>query len=144
MSAWLWLLVAVGFGIVEVTNLALFALFAAVGAVAAAVASGAGGGPLAQTVVFAAVSVGGVALVRRPVVRALGPRRGRALRSGVAGLVGQHGTVVSRVAGDKVPGAVHVRGEDWPAISYDDRAYEPGELVEVLDIESTRLVVTAG
>ena len=40
-------------------------------------------------------------------------------------------------------GRVHARGEDWPAITYDDHPCEPGQVVEVIDIEKTRLVVTA-
>jgi membrane protein implicated in regulation of membrane protease activity len=50
---------------------------------------------------------------------------------------------VDHVDRTEVPGRVHARGEDWPAITYDDRPCEPGQVVEVIDIEKTRLVVTA-
>lgn len=141
MSAWIWLLIALVLAVVEVTNLAIFAVFAAVGALAGALASALGADAAVQIALFAGVSVGGVALVRRPIVRALG--RGRVLRSGVAGLVGQHGTVVAEVSGTTAPGSVHVRGEDWPAVTYDHAVLEVGQPVEVLDVDSTRLVVTA-
>jgi len=143
MSPWIWLLLALVFAIVEVTNLAFFAGFASLGALAAAVAAAAGGGLPAEVAVFGVVSVGGVAVLRRPLMRALGPGHTRALRSGVSGLVGLEGTVVSRVEGTTSPGSVHVRGEDWPAISYDDLPCEPGQTVAILDIDRTRLVVTA-
>jgi membrane protein implicated in regulation of membrane protease activity len=142
MSAWIWLLLAVVFAVVEITNLAFFALFAVAGALAAALTAGVGGGIVAQTVVFAGTSIGGVVVLRRPLMNALGTRRAPALRSGVSGLVGLNGTVVTRVDGLDHPGAVHVRGEDWAAVTYDDHPYEPGEVVHILDVERTRLVVT--
>jgi membrane protein implicated in regulation of membrane protease activity len=142
VSAWIWLLLALVFAIIEVTNLAFFAVFAVVGALAAALTAGLGGGAFAQTIVFAGVSVGGVVLVRRPLMQALGPRRGAALKSGVSALVGLNATVVQRVDGLDHPGSVHVRGEDWAAVTYDDRPFEPGEVVHILDVERTHLVVT--
>jgi membrane protein implicated in regulation of membrane protease activity len=143
VSAWIWLLVALGFILIEITNLAFFALFAALASVAAAVASGVGGGLLTQVVVFVAVAVGGVVVLRRPLVAAFGHRRGATFRSGVAALVGERATVVDRVVGCDAGGRVHARGEDWSAITYDDRPHEPGEVVEVVEIDKTRLVVTA-
>ncbi len=146
MSAWFWLLAAVVFVVIEVTNLAFFALFAAAGAVGAAIVSAAGGPTVLQIVVFAVVALGGLVVLRRPLLGAFGHRRQGALKSGVAALVGQRATVVDRV--DRidrtdVAGRVHARGEDWPAITYDDQPCEPGQVVEVIDIEKTRLVVTA-
>ena len=143
VSAWLWLVAALVFVVVEITNLAFFALFAAVGAVAAAVVSGLGGPALVQVVVFAVVALGGVLVLRGPLLRAFGHRRPGALKSGVAALVGQRATVVHRVEGAEGAGRVHARGEDWPAITYDEHPCEPGQVVEVIDIEKARLVVTA-
>ena len=143
MSAWLWLVVAVVFIVIEVTNLAFFALFAAAGALAAAIVSGVGGSTLLQVVAFAVVALGGLVLLRRPLLGAFGHRRAGALKSGVAALVGQRATVVDRVDKADTAGRVHARGEDWPAITYDDQPCEPGQVVEVIDIEKTRLVVTA-
>jgi membrane protein implicated in regulation of membrane protease activity len=143
MSGWFWLIAALVFVVIEITNLAFFALFAAAGALAAAVASAVGGPALLQVVVFAVVAIGGVLALRRPLLTAFGHRRGGALKSGVAALVGQQATVVDRVERSDVAGRVHARGEDWPAITYDDQPCEPGQVVEVIDIEKTRLVVTA-
>jgi membrane protein implicated in regulation of membrane protease activity len=143
MSAWLWLLAAVVFIVIEVTNLAFFALFAAAGAVAAAIVSAVGGPPALQVIVFAAAALGGLIVLRRPLLTAFGHRRSGALKSGVAALVGQTATVVDRVDKAEVAGRVHARGEDWPAITYDDQPCEPGQVVEVIDIDKTRLVVTA-
>jgi membrane protein implicated in regulation of membrane protease activity len=143
MSAWFWVLAAVVFLVIEVTNLAFFALFAAAGALAAALVSGLGGPPGLQVVAFAVVALGGLLLLRRPLLGAFGHRRAGALKSGVSALVGQRATVVDRVDKADPAGRVHARGEDWPAITYDDQPCEPGQVVEVIDIEKTRLVVTA-
>ncbi|HVC70295.1 MAG TPA: NfeD family protein [Acidimicrobiales bacterium] len=143
MSAWFWLLAAVVFIVIEVTNLAFFALFAAAGALAAALVSGLGGPPGLQVGAFAVVALGGLLLLRRPLLTAFGHRRAGVLKSGVAALVGQRATVVDRVDRTDPAGRVHARGEDWPAITYDDAPCEPGQVVEVIDIEKTRLVVTA-
>jgi membrane protein implicated in regulation of membrane protease activity len=143
VSAWLWVLAAVVFVVIEVTNMAFFALFAAVGAVAAAVVSAAGGPPVLQVIVFAVAAIGGLVALRRPLLTAFGHRRAGALKSGVAALVGQQATVVDRVDRAEAAGLVHARGEDWPAITYDDQPCEPGQVVEVIDIDKTRLVVTA-
>jgi membrane protein implicated in regulation of membrane protease activity len=146
MSAWFWLLAAVVFVVIEITNLAFFALFAAAGALAAAIVSAAGGPAVLQVVIFAVVALGGLIVLRRPLLSAFGHRRRGALKSGVAALVGQHATVVDRVDRvdrTEVAGRVHARGEDWPAITYDEQPCEPGQVVEVIDIEKTRLVVTA-
>ena len=143
MSAWLWVLVAVIFIVIEITNLAFFALFAAAGALGAAIVSAVGGPLILQVVVFAVVAVGGLIVLRRPLLNTFGHRRAGALKSGVAALVGQHATVVDRIDKAEVAGRVRARGEDWPAITYDDEPCEPGQVVEVIDIEKTRLVVTA-
>jgi membrane protein implicated in regulation of membrane protease activity len=143
VSAWFWLLAAVVFVVIEITNLAFFALFAAAGAIAGAVVSALGGPPVLQIVVFAVVALGGLVALRRILLGAFGHRRAGALKSGVAALVGQRATVVDRVDRADAGGRVHARGEDWPAITYDDTPCEPGQVVEVIDIEKTRLVVTA-
>ena len=140
MSAWFWILAAVIFIVIEITNLAFFALFAAAGALAASVVSAVGGPAALQVIVFAVVALGGLVVLRRPLLNTFGHRRAGALKSGVAALVGQQATVVDRVDRVEVAGRVHARGEDWPAITYDDT---PGQVVEVIDIEKTRLVVTA-
>ncbi len=143
MSAWLWLIIAAVFILVEVTNLALYALFVAAGALAAALAAAAGGNLAIELVAFGAVTVGGVLVARRPLLAAVEGRRHRPLVSGARGLIGQVGTVVQQVHGPHQPGIVRARGEDWPALSYDDEPHEPGEVVLIVDLESTRVVVTS-
>ena len=141
MSYWGWLIVAAVFAIIEVRSLAFYALFAGVGALGACLAAALTGSIGIQVGVFAGVSLAGVIFVRRLVTATFSDVHRPALVSGAAGLVGQHATVVSQVKGPHHPGAVHARGEDWPAISYEDQALEPGEVVLVVELERTRLVV---
>jgi membrane protein implicated in regulation of membrane protease activity len=141
MSYWVWLIIAAVFAIIEVRSLAFYALFAAVGAAAAAVAAAVTSSIGIQVAVFAVVSLAGVGALRRIVKGLLGDTHRPALVSGAAGMVGQHATVVRQVQGPHHPGTVHVRGEDWPAVSFEESALEPGDVVVVVELDRTRLVV---
>lgn len=141
MTYWAWLIIAFVFAIIEVRSLAFYALFAAIGAAAASLTAAITGQIGIQVAVFAVVSLAGVVVLRRLFTGVLSDRRRPALVSGAAGMVGQHATVVRQVKGIHHPGTVHARGEDWPAISYEDEALEPGEVVLVVELDRTRLVV---
>ena len=141
MTYWVWLIIAGVFAIIEVRSLAFYALFAAVGAAAASLTAAFTGIIGIQVAVFAFVSLAGVTVLRRLVKGALSDAHRPSLVSGAAGMVGQHATVVHQVNGPHHPGTVHARGEDWPAISYEDEALEPGEVVLVVELDRTRLVV---
>jgi membrane protein implicated in regulation of membrane protease activity len=141
MSYWVWLVIAAVFAIVEVRSLAFYAIFAAVGAAAASVAAAITGSIGIQVAVFAVVSLAGVSTLRRLVSGVLRDGNRPALVSGAAGMVGLHATVVQQVKGPHHPGTVRARGEDWPAISYEDEPLEPGDVVVVVELDRTRLVV---
>jgi membrane protein implicated in regulation of membrane protease activity len=141
MTYWVWLIIAGVFAIIEVRSLAFYALFAAIGAAAASLTAALTGVIGIQVAVFAFVSLAGVTVLRRLVKGALSDTRRPALVSGAAGMVGLHATVVRQVNGPHHPGTVHARGEDWPAISYEDGSLEPGEVVLVVELDRTRLVV---
>jgi membrane protein implicated in regulation of membrane protease activity len=142
VSAWIWLVIALVFVLIEVTNFALYAAFIAAGCLGAALTSALGGGLLPEMLVFAGVTLGGVMLARRPLLHALEGRGDRQLVSGAQGMIGQEGVVIERVVGHHPPGVVRARGEDWPAVSYDPEPHEPGEIVTIVDLERTRVVVT--
>ncbi len=139
----IWLIVAIGFAVGEAMTLAFYAVFVAAGAAVAAVVAGLGGPLLAQALAFAAVGLGGLGLVRRPVMRTMRLRQGSGLISGAAGLVGEEAVVVTAVGDPLAPGQVRVRGEDWPAITEDGAAIEAGHTVLILELRQTRLLVTA-
>ncbi|KUL43134.1 hypothetical protein ADL22_13745 [Streptomyces sp. NRRL F-4489] len=135
-----WLIAAVGLGIpLVMTAMPEFGMFA-VGAVAGAVTAALGGGTVAQVLVFVAVSVALIAVVR-PIANR---HRGQSpeLASGVDALKGRTATVLTRVdAGDG--GRIKLGGEVWSARALDgERVYEAGQQVDVVEIEgATALVI---
>ncbi|WP_030264775.1 NfeD family protein [Streptomyces violens] len=134
-----WLIAAVGLGIpLVVTAMPEFGMFA-VGAVAGAVVAALGGGIVTQVIVFAAVSVALVAVVRPIAKRARSGRPGMA--SGVDALKGRQATVIERVD-DSGGGRIKLNGEVWSARALDEgQVYEPGQKVDVVDIEGATAVV---
>ncbi|MFF3256585.1 NfeD family protein [Actinacidiphila glaucinigra] len=133
-----WLIAAVGLGIpLVVTAMPEFGMFA-VGAVAAAIAAGLGLGITAQVLIFVIVSVAGIAVVRPLANRSRAQRP--ELRSGIDALKGRQAVVLERVDGHG--GRIKLNGEVWSARALDTgRAFEPGESVDVVEIEGATAVV---
>lgn len=139
MDDWLWwLIAAVGLGIpLVVTAMPEFGMFA-VGAVAAAIAAGLGLGITPQVLIFVIVSVAGIAVVRPLANRSRSQRP--ELRSGIDALKGRQAVVLERVDGHG--GRIKLNGEVWSARALDTgRAFEPGESVDVVEIEGATAVV---
>ncbi|MGV9250140.1 NfeD family protein [Streptomyces sp. NPDC003697] len=139
IDAWVWWLVgAAALGIpLVVTAMPEFGMFA-VGAVAAAVVAGLGFGVVAQVLTFAVVSVALIAVVR-PIANRHGRQRPQ-LATGVDALKGRQAVVLERVDGSG--GRVKLAGEVWSARALDTgRSYEPGEEVDVVDIEGATAIV---
>ncbi|MEU9502026.1 NfeD family protein [Streptomyces sp. NPDC048196] len=134
-----WLIAAVGLGIpLVVTAMPEFGMLA-VGAVAGAVTAALGGGTVAQFLVFAAVSVGLIAVVRPLANR--NRRQSPRLASGIDALKGKSATVLERVDGG-AGGRIKLAGEIWSARALDgERIYEPGQQVDVVEIDGATAVV---
>ncbi|WP_030908849.1 NfeD family protein [Streptomyces sp. NRRL F-5126] len=139
IDAWVWWLVAaVGLGIpLVITAMPEFGMLSA-GAVAGAVVAALGGGIVAQVVVFAAVSVALIAVVR-PLANRHSRQRPEA-RTGVDALKGRQAVVLQRV--DRGGGRIKLAGETWSARPYDKtQTYEPGQEVDVVEIDGATAVV---
>ena len=133
-----WLIAAVGLGIpLVLTAMPEFGMFA-VGALAGSVTAALGGGIVAQTLVFVAVSVALLFVVRPMVARSRS--QAPAHRSGVDALTGRQAVVLERVDGQG--GRIKLAGEVWSARSLDDGAsYEVGARVDVVEIDGATAVV---
>jgi membrane protein implicated in regulation of membrane protease activity len=133
-----WLIAAVGLGIpLVLTAMPEFGMFA-VGAVAAAVTDALGGGMVAQVLVFVAVSVALIAVVRPIAARHRSQRP--QLASGIDALKGRQATVLERV--DAGGGRIKLAGEVWSARTLDaDQVCEVGQQVDVVDIDGATAVV---
>ncbi|MDX3573978.1 NfeD family protein [Streptomyces bobili] len=139
IDAWVWWLVgAAALGIpLVVTAMPEFGMFA-VGAVAAAVTAGLGFDVVAQVLVFVAVSVALIAVVR-PIAARHSAQRPQ-FASGVDALKGKQAVVLERVDGSG--GRIKLSGEVWSARALDtDRVYDVGQEVDVVDIEGATAIV---
>jgi membrane protein implicated in regulation of membrane protease activity len=140
INAWVWWLVgAAGLGIpLVVTAMPEFGMLS-VGAVAAAGAAGLGGGVVLQVLVFVAVSVALIAVVR-PIAARHSAQRPQ-LATGVEALKGKQAIVLERVDSSG-GGRIKLGGEIWSARSLDaGLAYEPGQEVDVVDIDGATAIV---
>jgi membrane protein implicated in regulation of membrane protease activity len=141
MDAWiLWLIAAVVLAVAEVLNLSFFLFPFAIGAAAAAVVELAGLGTPVAVVVFAVFTALSFGIVRPIARRHL--RTPPQIRTGTAALVGRAAVVLERIDNDAGVGCVRLDGEVWTARSYDeDRVFEPGTRVQVLEIRGATALV---
>ena len=140
MAGWLiWVVVAVVLAVGEILTPGLFFLGpVALAAVAAAIAAVVGAAAIVQAVVFVAAAAAALAFLR-PIARAH-LRMPHAMRTGTAALVGAKATVLQRV--DAAGGRVKIGGEEWSARSFaDEQVFEPGQLVEVAEIQGATALV---
>lgn len=139
MDLWIvWLIVAVVLGVAELITTTLAFGFVAVGALAAAVTAAAGPGAVVQVVVFVAVSLASIVLIRPIAMRRL--RRRPTLRTGAAALVGLTGYVLEDVTPQA--GRVQIGGQEWSARPFDEMSVIPaGSKVDVLQIKGATALV---
>ncbi|MEU6664127.1 NfeD family protein [Streptomyces sp. NPDC046821] len=139
INAWVWWLVgAAALGIpLVITAMPEFGMLSA-GAVAGAVTAALGGGLVPQVLVFVAVSVALIAVVR-PVANRHRTQRPE-LATGIDALKGKQAVVVERVDGNG--GRIKLAGEIWSARALDGaESYEPGRQVDVVDIEGATVII---
>jgi membrane protein implicated in regulation of membrane protease activity len=139
MEEWVWWMIAAGvLAVGEIFTLSFFLGPISVAAVSAAIVALAGGGLGIQWLVFIAVSLASLAVLRPIARRHL--RTPAQIRTGTAALVGSRAVVLERVDGDG--GQVKIGGEVWSARSFDeDHVFETGARVEVLKIDGATALV---
>ena len=140
MDEWVWWMIAAGvLAIGEIFTLSFFLGPISIAAVCAAVVALVGAGLGIQWVVFIAVSLASLAVLRPIAQRHLTtPAR---IRTGTAALVGTRALVLERVNGEG--GQVKIGGEIWSARSYDeDEILEPGTRVDVMEIKGATALVS--
>jgi len=140
MEEWVWWMIAAGvLAVGEIFTLSFFLGPIAVAAAAAAIVSLVGAGLGIQWIVFIAVSLASLAVLR-PIARRHLRTPGQ-IRTGTAALVGSRAVVLDRVDGDG--GQVKIGGEVWSARSFDeDHVFEEGARVEVLQIKGATALVS--
>ena len=140
MDGWVWWIIAAGVLAVAdvVTGGTLILIMIAGGAAAGGLASALGASPALSVGVFALVSVALLGVVR-PIARRH-MRTPRAVRTGVAALVGTEAVVLEAVDGND--GRIKRAGEVWSARAYDgDSVFVVGQRVHVLEIDGATALV---
>jgi membrane protein implicated in regulation of membrane protease activity len=133
-----WLGLAVVLGIVEVTSLDLMFAMLAVGALSGSITALAVNNLAIEVLVALAVSIGMLFVVRPIALSHL--RTPRAIRTGVAALIGERGVVTEQVDGHN--GRIKLRGEVWSARTYDPtHVIAAGKNVEVVQIDGATAIV---
>jgi membrane protein implicated in regulation of membrane protease activity len=139
VPAWaVWVVIAAALAVGEVFTLAFLLGLVAVAALAAGLVALLGAGVLVQLLVFIAVSIASIVLVR-PIAKAH-LRTPARIRTGTAALVGAKATVLERV--DDSGGLVRIGGEEWSARPFlEGQVIEPGARVEVAQIQGAIALV---
>jgi membrane protein implicated in regulation of membrane protease activity len=139
MEEWVWWMIAAGvLAVGEIFTLSFFLGPISVAAVSAAIVALAGAGLGIQWLVFIAMSLASLAVLRPIARRHL--RTPAQIRTGTAALIGSRAVVLQRVDGDG--GQVKIGGEIWSARSFDeDHVFEQGARVEVLKIDGATALV---
>ncbi|MEV0722909.1 NfeD family protein [Micromonospora purpureochromogenes] len=141
MDAVVWIVLGVLLGVAEIFTTTLLLIMFAAGAFAAAGAAALGAPVPVQALVFAAVSVLSVALVRPVIARhARSALETGEQAFGVEALEGTTALVLERV--DDGHGLVKIDGELWSARAYDaTQSFEPGERVQVIKVRGATALV---
>ncbi|MEH1059168.1 NfeD family protein [Micromonospora sp. CPCC 206171] len=141
MDAVVWVVLGVLLGVAEIFTTTFFLIMFAAGAFAAAGAAALGAPVPVQALVFAAVSVLSVALVRPVIARhARSALETGEQAFGVEALEGATALVLERV--DDGRGLVKIDGELWSARAYDaTQSFEPGERVQVIKVRGATALV---
>lgn len=142
MDPWvIWLIAAVVLAVGEIATTSFFLGPFSIGAFAAAAVDLAGGGSIAAWVVFAVATAAAFAIVRPVARRHL--RQPPSVRTGTAALIGSSAQVVERISNDDNEGAIRLQGEVWSARAFEDeRVFEPGQRVAVVEIRGATALVT--
>ncbi|HEY2319915.1 MAG TPA: NfeD family protein [Solirubrobacteraceae bacterium] len=139
-AALIWLVAALLLGAGELHARGLVLAPLAGAALLAAGASFAGAGVAVSVVVFLALSLTALRMLRPLALRH--QRRPAALQTGPAALVGHRAVVVERIANDESVGRIRIEGELWTARSLDDGVViDAGEVVEVAAIRGATALV---
>ena len=139
-TEWLiiWLVVAAVMIISEVVSLGLTSIWFAVGAFVSAICAWAGATWVVQLVVFAAVSLV-MLLLMRPIAKKKFMRE--VIKTNVESLAGQEGIVTETINNVEAKGAVKLNGLEWTARSTDDSEIPEGTRVTVESVSGVKLMV---
>lgn len=135
----LWLIVAVVCGVIEAVTLGIATIWFAVGALIAWVFASFNAPLLVQVLVFL-VSSSVLLYFTRPIAQKV-LKLGHT-KTNAETLKGKTGVAIKEIDNIQGTGQVKVSGQIWSAKTFDDENITEGSIVEVLDIQGVKLVVT--
>ncbi len=133
-----WLIIAVGLGVIEAITVSLISVWFAIGALAAIIPAYFDVPVWGQILVFLAVSAIAFAFTKRffkDVVRV------KKQPTNSDGLIGTDGIVTAGINNLEGKGKVYISGLTWSAKSYDGNDISEGAVVKVEKIEGATLIV---
>lgn len=133
-----WLIAMILFGLAEAVTVGLTSIWFAAGALAALLAAALNAPVLAQIVVFLAVSLVTLLLVRPLAQRFINDRH---VATNADRVIGQEGVVTEAIDNLAARGQVNVSGALWTARSQGDIPIPKDTVVRVLRIEGVKLYV---
>lgn len=136
----IWVIVALIFGIIEIFTPSFIAFSIAIGCLFSAAAAGFDTTIQIQLLSFSigtAIAFFGV----RPFMMKFAHKKSNAVKTNVDALIGKTGRVTETINNVQNTGRAIVEGDDWRAISNDNSNIDAGETVEVIKVDSTRLIV---
>ena len=140
MEPWqIWIIVALGFFILEIFTPGFAVACLSVGAIGSAIGSAFGCELKFQILIFAIFTLLAFVLVR-PLVLKLFYNKSKEVATNVDALIGRQ-AIVSEEIKPVVGGRVKVDGDDWKAVTADGKSVEAGKIVRILKLDSVILTV---
>ena len=140
MEPWqIWIIVALGFFILEVFTPGFAVACLSIGAIGGAVGSAFGCELKFQILIFAIFTLLAFVLVR-PVMLKLFYNKSKEVATNVDALIGRQAVVTEEIK-PVVGGRVKVDGDDWKAVTADGKSVEAGKIVRILKLDSVILTV---
>ena len=133
-----WLILAIGFTIIEFGTVSLISIWFVGGALAALITSLLSLELWVQIVVFVAVSALLLLLLRPFLKRFVNPHK---VKTNVDALIGQRAMVTQTIDNLAAIGEVRLGGNLWTARSVNDAAIAVGSVVTVRSVEGVKLMV---
>lgn len=137
-STILWILLAIGALLVEISTVALVSLWFVIGALVALAASVLGAELWIQVLLFALVSLFMLLLVRPFLRHYVNPHK---VRTNVDALVGLEAVVTEDISNLNGIGAIKVNGLVWSARSENGESIPAGEIVTICSVEGVKAIV---
>lgn len=136
----LWIIVSIGFAILEIVQMGFFMMWFSIGAIVALLASYVVDSILLQSSIFLVVSLILAIFLTKPVSQRLS---GKSTPTGVDKFIGRTGIVLTDIGPTTSDiGTVKVDGEVWSAFTSDNEILHKDDIVTALEVSGVKLKVT--